>query len=180
MKNQAKTQMYDLWKKNTSTKNPSDWSSKNRTPILCMISNSEYDEAKRAFDTLNRSASSDSEIKNALEYLKNADFYENLKDKKKIDKAFSKLLGRYKCFLTDYDRVRDALDKLQVETYDWNNNPKVEDKIKALAQAEYDAGGSDKVIEQINQMDTNQLKNYLIEQVKANMNLGAEVIDGDE
>ena len=106
--------------------------------------------------------------------------YENLKDKKKIDKAFSKLLGRYKCFLTDYDRVRDALDKLQVETYDWNNNPKVEDKIKALAQAEYDAGGSDKVIEQINQMDTNQLKNYLIEQVKANMNLGAEIIDGDE
>lgn len=180
LKNQAKTQMYDLWKKNTSTKNPSDWSSKNRTPILCMISNSEYDEAKRAFDTLNRSASSDSEIKNALEYLKNADFYENLKDKKKIDKAFSKLLGRYKCFLTDYDRVRDALDKLQVETYDWNNNPKVEDKIKALAQAEYDAGGSDKVIEQINQMDTNQLKNYLIEQVKANMNLGAEIIDGDE
>ena len=52
LKNQAKTQMYDLWKKNTSTKNPSDWSSKNRTPILCMISNSEYDEAKREYDQI--------------------------------------------------------------------------------------------------------------------------------
>ena len=180
LKNQAKTQMYELWKKKTSTKSPSDWSTKNRTPILLMVSISEYDDAKRAFDTLNRSTSSDLEIKSALEYLKNASFYDDLKDKEKINSAFSSLLGRYKSFLTDYERVRDSLDKLQVDAYDWNTNPKVADRIKELAQAEYDAGGSDKVIEHINQMDSQLLKDYLIEQVKANMNLGAEIISGEK
>ncbi len=46
-KSQKKTQMFELWKSKTGTKNPADWSAKHRTPILKMVDKSEYDDAKK-------------------------------------------------------------------------------------------------------------------------------------
>lgn len=77
-KNQVKSQLYKLWKDNTSgSKNPRDWSEKHRTPILCCISEAQYAEAKKAFSTLNSGTQSEADIKDALAFLQKADFFES-------------------------------------------------------------------------------------------------------
>lgn len=179
-KNQAKAQMFDLWRKKTGTKNPADWSSKNRTPILRMVKKAEYDDAKKAFETLNRNTATELEIQNALSFLNKTSLFDDLSDTAKIDAAFKTLLGSYKNILTDLDKVRDALERLAVDAYDWANHPSVNSRIYELAKAEYDAGGSDKVIAKIDTMKNEELKSYLVKLIKENMKLGAEIMNGGE
>ena len=44
-KNQLKSQLFRLWKDKTGTKNPREWSSRYRTPILCLVSATEYEHS---------------------------------------------------------------------------------------------------------------------------------------
>lgn len=179
-KNQAKAQMFDLWRKKTGTKTPADWSSKNRTPILRMVKKAEYDDAKKAFETLNRNTATEHEIQQALAFLNRTTIFDDLADASKIDAAFISLLGSYKNILTDLDKVRSALERIAVDAYDWANHPAVNSRIYELAKAEYDAGGSDKVIAKIETMKNDELKGYLIKLIKDNMKLGAEIMNGGE
>jgi hypothetical protein len=48
--------------------------------------------------------------------------------------------------------------------------------VKQLAQAEYNAGGSDKVLLKIDEMDDAQLKQYLKRLVKDNITVGIEIL----
>ncbi len=177
-KNQKKTQMFVLWKDKTGSRNPSDWSNRHRTPILELVPRNEYDEAKKTFETLNRTTSTDSEIDKALLYLQNTNIYADLNDQDKIDEAFARMLGSYRVILTDLDKVRESLEKLAIDTYDWTGHPEVTAKIASLAKAEYDAGGSDKVVSRIKNMDNGELKDYMIRLVKENIKLGIEIING--
>ncbi len=179
-KNQAKTQMYVLWKSRTGSKSPADWSTKNRTPILKMVTEEEYDEAKKTFETLNRNTATETEIQRALTFLNKTTLFEEIDDKKRIDAAFVSILGSYRRLLTNLEGVRDALEKLPVEVYEWDNHPLIENRIEELARAEYDAGGSDLVVEKINKMGDDELKNYLTQLIKKNMILGIEIINGGE
>lgn len=179
-KNQAKAQMFDMWRKKTGTKTPADWSSKNRTPILRMVKKAEYDDAKKAFETLNRNTATELEIQHALAFLNKTSLFDDLSDTAKIDVAFKTLLGSYKNILTDLNKVRDALERLAVDAYDWANHPSVNSRIYELAKAEYDAGGSDKVIAKIDTMNNEELKSYLVKLIKENMKLGAEIMNGGE
>ena len=95
-KSQKKTQMFELWKSKTGTKNPADWSAKHRTPILKMVDKSEYDDAKKAFETLNRTTSTEIEIEKTLEFLQNTEVYSKLSNQDLVDEAFKSLLGSYK------------------------------------------------------------------------------------
>jgi len=179
-KNQAKTQMFELWKQKTGSKNPSDWSSKHRTPIMRLIKKNEYDDAKKTFETLNRATSTETEIQNALSFLSTTSIFDDLSNQEKIDDAFRGMLGSYKNILTDLEKVRDALDRLAVDAYDWDNHPLIRSKIFELAKSEYDAGGSDRVVIKIENMQNDELKKYLIKLVKENMKLGVEIINGGE
>jgi len=179
-KNQKKTQMYNLWKEKTGSKTPADWSTKHRTPILLMVDRSEYDDAKKTFDTLNRSTATDTEISKALSFLEKTSLYDSLSDSKKIDEAFGKMLGSYKSILRDYEKIRDSLERMAIDVYDWPGHPEIKNKVFSLAKAEYDAGASDRVIERIKDMQPEELKGYLIKLVKENMKLGAEIIDKGE
>ena len=179
-KNQVKTQMFNLWKDKTKTKTPADWSNKHRTPILKMIKRSEYDDAKKTFETLNRNTATEFEIKNALEFLNRTTMFQDLSNQAKIDEAFRSLLGSYRNILTDIEKVRDALENLAVDAYEWDSHPAIRTKIYDLAKAEYDAGGSDRVVIKIENMQNDRLKAYLIRMVKENMKLGIEIINGGE
>ena len=179
-KNQTKTKMFNLWKEKTNSKTPRDWSYMHRTPILLMISKDQYDETKKAFDVLNRPMATEKEIDSALQLLENAKFYEDLASEEKIDQAFTNMLGRYKGILKDIDRVRDALERLSAETYEWDSHPAVKAKIEELAKAEYDAGGSDAVVSKIEKMSSDDLKSHLIKLIKSNMNIGVEIINEGE
>lgn len=176
-KNQLKTQLFQLWKEKTGTKNPRNWSSRYRTPILCLVSSEEFEQAKKVFDTLNRNWGTDSEIKTALFFLKSTELFDILSSEEHRNAAFKRdIIGMYSVLLTNLDDVRDALDRLSVDVYDWRDSPKVKNRIKQLAEAEYNAGGSDKVLQKIEGMDATRLKQYLKEFVKENIAVGIEIL----
>lgn len=176
-KNQLKSQLFRLWKDKTATKNPHEWSSRHRMPILCCVPDAEYEKAKKAFETLNRNWGTDSEIRSALTFLDSAALFDALADNDKRNAAFKHdIIGEYSTLLPDIDKVKDALDRLSVDTYDWRDNPSVKKKIEQLAQAEYHAGGSDKVLLKIDGMADAQLKQYLKRLVKDNITVGMEIL----
>lgn len=64
--------------------------------------------------------------------------------------------------------------------YDWATHPHIQEKIRDLAKADYEAGGSDKAINKINSWGKDELRDRLIALVKENMALGIEIINGGE
>ncbi|MDK2988953.1 MAG: hypothetical protein PWR16_482 [Methanoculleus sp.] len=176
-KNQLKSQLFRLWKDKTGTKNPHEWSSRYRTPILCCVSEAEYEMAKKAFETLNRNGGTDAEIKASLAFLESTTLFDVLADDDKRNTAFNRdIVGEYSALLPDLDKVRDTLDHLSVDTYNWRDNPSVKSKVKRLAEAEYNAGGSDRVLLKIDEMDDAQLKQYLKRLVKDSITVGIEIL----
>ncbi|MDL2264144.1 hypothetical protein LJC31_05780, partial [Synergistaceae bacterium OttesenSCG-928-I11] len=176
-KNQLKSQLFRLWKDKTGTKNPSEWSSRYRTPILCMIPAAEYERAKKVFYTLNHNGGADSEIKTALIFLESTTLFDAFADDEKRDEAFKRdIIGVYSALLPDLNKVRDALDHLSVDVYNWRDNPGVKARIEQLADAAYNAGGSDKVLMKIDEMDDVQLKQYLKRLVKDSITVGIEIL----
>jgi hypothetical protein len=176
-KNQLKSQLFRLWKDKTGTKNPREWSSHYRTPILCCVAETEFENAKRAFETLNRNLGTNDEIKTALAFLETTTLFDVLADDDKRNAAFKRdIVGEYSMLLPDLDKVRDTLGRLTIDTYDWRDNPNVKNKVKQLAEAEYNSGGSDKVLMKIDEMDDAQLKKYLKRLIKDSMTVGIEIL----
>jgi hypothetical protein len=176
-KNQLKSQLQQLWLERTKTKTPREWSSRYRTPILCCVPEVEFEKAKTAFETLNRNSGMDSEIKSALVFLETTTLFGILTDEEKRNTAFKRdIVGEYSTLLPDLNRVRDTLERLLVDTYDWRGNPSVRSRIKQLAEAEYNAGGRDKVLKKIDEMDDSQLKQYLKRLVKDSISVGIEIL----
>ena len=177
-KNQIKSQLYKLWsEKAEGSKTPRAWSEKHRTPILCCVKAEQYDEAKRAFTTLNSSTQSESDIKQALTYLQSADFFKDIATADYRNLCFAKsIIGDYVGLISDIDAVRDALESTGISAYEWNDNPAIKRKIADMASAEYNAGGSDKVIEIIESMNDAELKKWLTDIVKKDMGLGVKII----
>lgn len=177
-KNQIKTQLFKLWGDKTGgTKNPRDWSAKHRTPILACIPLEKYEECKRAFGVLNSSMQSESEIKATLEFLQATDIFEKIADQNYCDERFKKIvLGDYATMLFDIDKVRAELEDLGIEAYEWKDSPLVRNKLSAMANAEYHAGGSDQVISEIKKMSPEELQKWLTEMVKSDMGLGVKIL----
>jgi len=176
-KNQLKSQLFRLWTDGTGTKNPREWSTRYRTPILCCVSVAEYEKARKAFETLNRNMGTDTEIKAAIAFLESTAIFEFLADDYKRNAAFERdIVGEYRALLPNINKVRDALELLSVDAYDWRDNPGVKAKVKQLAEAEYNAGGSDKVLLKIDSMDDAHLKQYLKRLVKDSIKVGIEIL----
>lgn len=177
-KNQVKAQLYMFWSTKTEgCKNPRAWSEKYRTPILCCIKDAEYSVAKKAFATLNSSTQSEADIKNALEFLQKADFFDDIASADYRDKCFARsIIGDYTSLISDLNAVRDALESSGISAYEWNDSPYVRNKIASMANAEYNAGGSDKVVNIIKSMDDAELKKWLTEIVRKDMGLGIKII----
>ena len=176
-KNQLRSQLFRLWKDKTGTKNPREWSSRYRTPVLSCVSEAEYEKAKKAFEPLNQNWGTDSEINAAIEFIESTTLFDILADEEKRNAAFKRdIVGEYSTLLPEIDKVRDKLDHLSVDTYDWRDNPSVKGRVKQLAEAEYNAGGSDKVLLKIDEMDDAQLKQYLKRLVKGSITVGIEIL----
>ena len=117
-------------------------------------------------------------MKSALDFLETSSSIERLQDEDAIRQGFLKLLGSYYIILSDLERVRDELDELAIDAYDWDQDPRIKAKIRKMAKVEYDAGGSDKVVAKIESMNNEDLKRYLVEQVRNNIGLGMEILNG--
>ena len=176
-KNQIKAQLFKLWSdKSGGSKNPRVWSEKYRTPILCCVKSSIYAQAKKAFSTLNSSIQGETEIKEALTFLQEAEFFEDIASEKYRDECFAKrIIGYYTDLLPDINAVRSALESTGISAYEWNDNPTIRSKVSAMAFAEYNAGGSDQVVSIINKMEASDLKEWLIDAVKEDIGLGIRI-----
>ena len=178
-KNQVKAQLFKLWSEKTNgTKNPRQWSEKYKTPILCCIDSDVYSDAKKVFAVLNSSTQTEVEIKSALTFLQGATFFEQIENSTYRDQCFLKrIVGPYARLLPDINAVRSALDSLSVDAYDWYDDPSVQAKVKSMANAEYDAGGSDEAKKIIDEMENiDQLKDWLKKLVSNDMELGVKII----
>lgn len=177
-KNQVKSQLYKLWGDKTGgSKNPRMWSEKHRTPILCCVKAALYTEAKKAFSTLNSSMQSEVDIKEALEFLQKVDFFDDIDSADYRDRCFAEcVIGDYTSLISDIDTVRDALEGTGISAYEWNDNPFIRSKISSVATAEYNAGGSDKVVSIIEGMDDAELKKWLTDVVRKDIDLGVKII----
>lgn len=177
-KNQVKSQFYKLWSdKSGGSKNPRVWSEKYRTPILCCVNASLYAEAKKAFATLNSSTQSEADIKEALAFIKEADFFDEIASADYRDKCFAKrIIGDYTSLISDIDAVRDTLESTGISAYEWNDNPTIMSNVSSMAAAEYNAGGSDKVVDIIEGMNDAELKKWLTDIVRKDMGLGVKII----
>lgn len=181
-KNQVKSQLYKLWSDKTGgSKNPRVWSEKHRTPILCCMKDTQYIAAKKVFATLNSSTQSEADIKEALEFLQKADFFDDIASADYRDECFAKhIIGDYTSLISDMNAVRDALESTGISAYEWNDNPSIRSKVDSMANAEYNAGGSDKVVDIIESMDDAELKKWLTDIVRKDMGLGIKIIINKE
>ena len=181
-KNQIKTKLFSFWQEHTQTKNPKEWSSRYQTPILCMVSADPYNDAKKAFAVLNSVTQTDFEIRFAIDYLeKNEKFFNILNQPSEREQAFKeKILGEYAAILLDVNKVRQVLESLSIDTYDWIDSPIVKRKIEELASAEYYAGGSDKAVAIINNLSDIELKQRIKDLVQKDIGLGIKIIAAEE
>lgn len=181
-KNQVKSQLYKLWSDKTDgSKNPRVWSEKYRTPILCCIKDTDYANAKKAFNVLNNSTQSEADIKGALEFLQNANFFDDLASDDFRDKCFVKsIIGDYESLISDINKVREVLESTGISAYEWIDDPSIKRKVSDMANAEYNAGGSDKAVDIIKRMNDAELKKWLTDVVKKDMDLGVKIIINKE
>ncbi|MCD7785561.1 MAG: hypothetical protein LUH18_08335 [Oscillospiraceae bacterium] len=177
-KGQIKTQLFTLWHEKAEwTKSPKAWSDKYKTPILCLIDEEQYADVKRAFSILNSTVQSEADIKFALQFLEQATFFDKIADKDYRDARFADaLLGSYSSLLTNVNQVRSKLDELGIEAYEWLDNPKIKAKIRTMAQNEYNAGGSDSVMAEIDKMDDGDIKQWLKDLAAKDIELGLKII----
>jgi len=179
---QLKSQLSRLWKDKTETNNPREWSKKYRTPILCCVPKADYENAKRAFETLNYKGGADSATKSSLDFLNSTTtLFDVLMSSENRDAAFGRnIVGVYIALLPNLDAVRDELERLPIDIYDWHDDPRIKDEVELLANTEYDASGRDKVLQKIKKMDDTQLRRYLECIVKDNIAIGIEILKQEE
>jgi hypothetical protein len=176
--NLLRQQMINKWKEKTESDNPYHWSTLHETPIMCCVSESDYEEAKKVFNIINRALnSSDSEIQEVIDFMEVTQVFEVMNDENKRDEAFLKnFVRKYSKILTDVRLIRTELDKLNVSVYDWRDNYKVENKLKELNEIEYKTNGEQKVLSKIDNMSDTQLKQYLKRLIKTNPIMGIEIL----
>jgi hypothetical protein len=118
------------------------------------------------------------DIERSREYLEKATFYDSLNDEIFRDRRFlESVVKNYSVILADANEVRQYLQsRVTSEPYDWYANNEIENRVKQFAEAKYNAGGSSKALEVIEQMDENKVKAYLKRLIKDNINVGIEII----
>ena len=150
-------------------------------PVLSLVPDDEVTAARTAFGALNRNHPDAVSVAKAKEYLNRATFYSVMDDKAALDKIFTDtIIKYYAVMLTDVDEVKDYLNsRLSSEPYDWFGLPEVDKKLKQMAEAKYNQGGSARALEKIDEMDVEDVKRYLKELIKDNMTVGMEIIKGN-
>lgn len=178
LKTLKKEQLKQLWKEKTDTKDPSDWSDRYDTPILCMFNDMERGDAKAAFGTILAFSASDSDISKAIIYLQNATFFDRLNDPAERDKCFmERVVGDYSIMLKSADEIRKSLvGSISEKAYYWMDNSTVKNRLKVLAEKQYRLNGCERAQAVIDKMDASELRRYLNELISDNLTVGMEIL----
>lgn len=176
-----KTQLKNLWLEKTGTKDPSDWSDRYDTPILCMFDDTERGEARTVFATILAYAASDADITKAINYLEAVTFYDRLNDPQERDHCFmERVVGDYAIMLKDVDSIRKSLiGSIPDKTYNWMDNSAVKNRLKVLAEKQYKLSGCERAQAVIDKMDAAELRRYLNELIADNLTVGMEILKNE-
>lgn len=176
-----KTQLKNLWLEKTGTKDPSDWSDRYDTPILCMFDDAERGNARAVFATILAYAAPDTDITKAINYLETATFYDRLNDPQERDRCFmERVVGDYTIMLKDADSVRKSLiGSIPDKTYNWMDNSAVKNRLKVLAEKQYKLSGCERAQAVIDKMDATELRRYLSELIADNLTVGMEILKNE-
>ena len=173
-KGMKKQELISLWKKETGTDSPKDWSTKHLTPIKALFEAKESESVELVINVLSGIATDKQYIEKALKYLKNSDMLSLLNDQEHIDKSFrEKVLRQYSSIFQDLEKVRAELYKKQKNVDSWLHNTSL---IEELAKKEYDSNAKARALDVINSIPLEQLQKYLRTQVETNMALGIEIL----
>jgi hypothetical protein len=181
--NLKKMQLKKRWFDMTGTETPRKWSDKYLTPILACVPDEDWNTYKRTFGAINKNDPTDSDVQFALEFINKCDIASILSEKEKIDTAFAKrIVGSFSRILPDLDKVREYLrqNTFDVAPYDWCENPEIPKLIRNLAEKRYRENACEKVINRIDSMSDDKLKEYLKHLVRGNMIVGIEILDDEE
>lgn len=176
---QGSIKLKKLWKEKTNTESPREWSQKYTMPIFCMVPDSEYEKSKSLFGILNsRRPSEPSTIENAISYLEQAVYINDLNNEASRDKAFKeKIIKNYSVLLENIDEVKKHLRSvITSDPYDWLGISSIDRALKEMAEYKYNESGCDKALEKIDDMDVADVKKYLKELIRSNMTVGMEII----
>lgn len=176
-----KTQLKNLWLEKTGTKDPSDWSDRYNTPILCMFDDTERGEARIIFATTLAYSASDADITKAINYLEAATFYDRLNDPQERDRCFmERVVGDYAIMLKNADSIRKSLiGSIPDKTYNWMDNSAVKNRLKVLAEKQYKLSGCERAQAVIDKMDATELRRYLNELIADNLTVGMEILKNE-
>ena len=178
--NTAKFKLLSLWKENTASENPYDWSEKHLMPILCMIPAINQEKARRIFEIISSSSPDKNMIDEAINYLNTSTLFNDLKDSLKMENNFKKYLLRNYCSLIDnIDEIKQNLKKEypDISPYNWLGNAAIDKYIKDFANQKYNNEFIELVENIIDSMSPEDLKVYLKKLVQNNMIVGVEIID---
>lgn len=176
---QWKKKLRDLWQQKTDTKDPRDWSERYGMPILCMFDDAERAAVRPMFQIVFSASPSESDAKKAMEFLEKADFYDRLASREERDRCFmERVVGAYQILLHDAEQIRKELSQaaLYDRPYDWMNNDSVQSQIQKQATREYKLTGCDRAMAIIEQMGTEQLREYLRERILDDTDFGMQIL----
>jgi len=172
------TKLKKLWKDNTGTDTPRAWSNTYHMPALIMVLEDDVAEARKAFDTINRTNPDAASIDQALAYLERVNIFDAMNSEDARNDAFvSQIMRNYAVMLKDVNKVKNYLNNhATTEPYYWVGSTEIENKLKQMAEANYNRIGYVKAEEVINSMDSDEVKRYLKNLIRDNMIVGMEII----
>ena len=181
-KAQKYNQLLSLWKSlSGGYDSPAKWSDVNETPILCLFADC-IGKAKEVFDAINvgRPSINDSKIMDAINFLNTNENMSRLGDKSHCDKMLLQFVsGEYEMLFSDIAEVRRLLySKLESKVYNWYLDKNSIDRIiKIYAEEKYKTPQFvGKVIEKIDELPIEKVKEYLKELIKKEPLVGIKIM----
>lgn len=170
--------LQQLWGRKAGSEKPKEWSRTHRMPIMVLVPEEERGKARAAFEALHRARPERELVQKAIEYLEDATFFDDLKDSKKRDAAFTEyVIKDLYVMLDDVEATKDYLMNAGLNTpYDWYESSEVERRLKQMAEAKYNREGSEKALQVIDSMEIQDVKRYLKRLIRDNMPVGMAII----
>ena len=179
-KNKKYNALLEKWKSVSNTKSPAEWSLNKKIPILYLFTN-EMQEAKQVFDLINadRATVSDDKIDKAIAFLNTNKNISLLNDIDKCNKIFKDYVsGEYYLLMPDVEEIKNLLSKrLDNNVYDWTlRKDTIDDIVRETATEKYNAIYYNEVFIKIDNMPSEQAKNYLKNLIKNEPLVGIKIL----
>lgn len=176
-----KKELQEEWRSITDTENPKDWSSRNKTPILCLFKKEEQEAAQRFLPIIGNPNASVDMVKKAAEYLaslNHAGFFRRIDDTDYVDACFMKcIVGPESVLLHDLADIRKKLFEYDCNVYGWWNNPNIRGRLKMMFKKEYELHGKAEAEQIFEHMSADQLREYLRDKLM-DPDFGREILKG--